>query len=253
MTRHSVTPGLLFPGVLASALTFASPAFAEVAPASMGADARVRSVLYSPVDVIRLYTQLRVNTAIELGAGERIDSVLLGDSEAFEVEVLSNRTTVSVKPVIGGAETNMTIYTGRRTITLAISEARSQNPTFRLVLRYPETGAGRAVRPTVASGSRDIGYAWSGDEKLKPVHIWNDGQATYFAFAPGVRPSIFGVDATGREVTLNSGTRGSVVRVASLRNEYSIRIGTQVLCIERADGGITTDPALLAKLQGWEF
>ena len=33
----------------------------------------------------------------------------------------------------------------------------------------------------------------------------------------------------------------------------AIRIGTQVLCIERVDGGVTTDPALLAKLQGWEF
>ncbi|MGA0542596.1 TrbG/VirB9 family P-type conjugative transfer protein [Neotabrizicola sp. VNH66] len=90
----------------------------------------MRSVLYNPVDVTRLDTQLRVNTAIELG--ERIDSVLLGDSEAFEVEVLSNRTTVSVKPVIAGAETNMTIYTGRRTITLAISEGRSRNPIYRL-------------------------------------------------------------------------------------------------------------------------
>jgi len=249
MTRTS----FLLPGLLASSLAFALPVFAEVAPASMGADVRVRSVLYSPVDVIRLDTQLRVNTAIELGAGERIDSVLLGDSEAFEVEVLSNRTTVSIKPVIGGAETNMTIYTGRRTITLAISEGRSQNPTFRLVLRYPETGGGKATKPTVASGSRDIGYAWSGDEKLKPVHIWNDGQATYFAFAPGLRPSIFGVDATGREVTLNSGTRGSIVRVPGMREEYSIRIGTEVLCIEHAQGGITTDPALLANLQGWEF
>jgi len=147
----------------------------------------------------------------------------------------------------------MTIYTGRRTISLSISEGRSRNPTYRLVLRYPETGTGRTARSTVAAGSRDIGYAWSGDETLKPVHIWNDGQATYFAFAPGVRPSIFGVDATGREVTLNSGTRGSIVRVSGLRSAYSIRIGGQVLCIERVDGGVTTDPAVLAKLQGWEF
>src|SRR5690606_32778781 len=118
MTRSLLLPGLAF----ACALGFASVAPAEVAPASMGADARVRSVLYNPVDVIRLDTHLRVNTAIELGAGERIDSVLLGDSEAFEVEVLSNRTTVSVKPLIAGAETNMTIYTGPRTISLSISE-----------------------------------------------------------------------------------------------------------------------------------
>ncbi|MEO8243557.1 MAG: TrbG/VirB9 family P-type conjugative transfer protein [bacterium] len=211
----------------------------------------MRSVLYNPVDVIRLDTQLRVNTAIELGAGERIDSVLLGDSKAFEVEVLSNRTTVSIKPVTAGAETNMTIYTGRRTITLAISEGRSRSPTFRLVLRYPESTPSRAV--TVAATSRDIGYAWSGDNHLKPVAIWNDGQATFFAFGPDLRPSVFGVDATGREVTLNSGTQGSVVRVPGLRDEYSIRIGTQVLCIERVEGGVTADATTLARLQGWEF
>lgn len=54
-------------------------------------------------------------------------------------------------------------------------------------------------------------------------------------------------------MTLNSGTRGSIVRVPGLRSAYSIRIGTQVLCIEREEGGMATDPALLAKLQGWEF
>ncbi|OZA08971.1 MAG: hypothetical protein B7Y02_12185, partial [Rhodobacterales bacterium 17-64-5] len=106
-----MTRSFLLPGLFLSLSIAAAPVLSEVAPTSMGADARVRSVLYSPVDVIRLDTQLRVNTAIELGTGERIDSVLLGDSEAFEVEVLSNRTTVSVKPKIAGAETNMTIYT----------------------------------------------------------------------------------------------------------------------------------------------
>lgn len=250
MIRQALLLAVVFLGLW---FGIAAPAIAEVSPASMGADARVRSVFYNPVDVVRLDTHLRVNTAIELGAGERIDSVLLGDSEAFEVEVLSNRTTVSVKPVIAGADTNMTIYTGRRVISLAITEGRSRSPTYRLVLRYPEISLARPARATTTQGSRDIGYAWSGDAPLKPRHIWNDGEATYFAFAPGLRPSIFGVDARGREVTLNSGTRGSIVRVPGLRSAYSIRIGTQVLCIEREEGGVTTDTALLAKLQGWEF
>ena len=54
-------------------------------------------------------------------------------------------------------------------------------------------------------------------------------------------------------MTLNSGTRGSIVRVPGLRSAYSIRIGTQVLCIERVEGGVTVDAGLIAKLQGWEF
>ena len=62
-----------------------------------------------------------------------------------------------------------------------------------------------------------------------------------------------GVDATGREVTLNSGTNGSVVRVPGIRPEYSIRIGAQVLCIEHVDGGVTTDATEIARLQAWEF
>lgn len=226
-------------------------AHGETAPASMGADPRVRSVLYNPVDVIRLDTRLRVNTAIELGAGERIDSVLLGDSEAFEVEVLSNRTTVSVKPVIAGAETNMTIYSGRRTITIAISEGRARTPTYRLVLRYPENGGARPAK--VTAGSRDLGYAWSGDKSLRPVQIWNDGHATYFAFPGGLRPSIFGVDASGREITLNSGTRGSVVRIPGIRESYAIRIGDQVLCIAHVAEGISTDPATISRLSAMEF
>jgi type IV secretion system protein VirB9 len=64
MTRNHFLAGL----VLGLSMATASPIFAETAPASMGADARVRAVLYNPVDVIRLDTTLRVNTAIELGA-----------------------------------------------------------------------------------------------------------------------------------------------------------------------------------------
>ncbi|OZA14548.1 MAG: hypothetical protein B7Y02_04410, partial [Rhodobacterales bacterium 17-64-5] len=116
---------------------------------------------------------------------------------------------------------------------------------------YPESSPVRSA--PVPASSRDIGYAWSGDKSLKPVRIWNDGQATYFAFPPGIRPSVFGVDATGREVTLNSGTNGSVVRVPGIRPEYSIRIGTQVLCIEHVDDGVTTDATEIARLQAWEF
>ena len=49
MTRSLLLPGLPSPAPSASRAL----ASAEVAPASMGADARVRSVLYNPVDVIR--------------------------------------------------------------------------------------------------------------------------------------------------------------------------------------------------------
>jgi type IV secretion system protein VirB9 len=235
--------------LLASVIGFATPTLAERTPRSMGADARVRAVTHSEADVIRVDLNLRVNTAIELGAGERISSVLIGDSEAFEVEVLSNRQTISIKPMIAGAQTNLIVYTGRRAITLSLIEGRSNTPTYRVVLQYPDA----QPRRVAAATSRDIGYGYSGDGEIRPLRVWNNGNATFFEFAPGVRPSVFGVDARGYEITLNSQTRGAIVRVSGVRDAYSIRIGDQVICIRRMTGGVTTLASEIQPLTEREF
>lgn len=223
--------------------------YAERAPNSLGADARIRSVLYNPVDVIRLDTNLRVNTAVELGDGEQITSVLLGDSKAYTVEVLSNKSTISIKPVVAGAVTNMTVYTSRRAIAFVLEEGRARTPVYRLVLRYP---AARKAGTRAAITWRDLGYGYSGSEVTRPLRVWNDGEATYFEFPPRVRPSIFGVNGQGFEITQNSGTKGNVVRVPGVRALYSVRIGTDVTCIQRMTGGVTSDPNLIAALAAKE-
>ncbi|MCA0941929.1 TrbG/VirB9 family P-type conjugative transfer protein [Salipiger pacificus] len=230
------------------------PALAERAPQTMGQDARVRSVWYNPSDVIRVDTNLRTNTALELGRGERIEQVLLGDSEAFDVEVLSNRNTVSVKPVIASAHSNMTIYTSRRAIAFALTEGRSKTPTYRVAVKYPEDQpATRASSTPKAIGTRDTGYEYAGGGQARPTAVWNDGHTTYFEFRQGVRPSIFAVDGEGFELTVNSQTRGRVVRVGGVAEAFTIRIGDEVICIRRVAGGKTVDPFILRSLAGKEF
>lgn len=225
-------------------------AIAERRPAIMGQDARVRAVWYNASDVIRIDTNLRVNSAIELGRGERIEQVLLGDSEAFEVEVLSNRNTISIKPVIAGATSNMTIYTTRRAIAFALTEGRSQTPTYRVALRYADATPKTAARP---AGQRDTGYEYAGSGPARPRAVWSDGRATYFEFRTGIRPSIFAVDAKGRELSVNSQTRGTIVRVPGTFESYTIRLGEAVICIRHVEGGVTVQPATLARLTAKEF
>ena len=125
---------LFFLTAVAAAALLVTPAMAERAPVTMGQDARVRHVNFNPTDVIRIDTHLRVNTSIELGPGERINQVLLGDSASFEVEVLSNRNVVSIKPVEARAVTNMTIYTNRRAVAFSLTEGRSRTQSFRIVV-----------------------------------------------------------------------------------------------------------------------
>jgi type IV secretion system protein VirB9 len=239
--------------LLAATCLLPLPAFAERAPQTMGEDARVRSVWYNASDVIRVDTTLRTNTAIELGKGERIEQVLLGDSEAFDVEVLSNRNTVSVKPVIASAHSNMTIYTSRRTIAFVLTEGRSKTPTYRVALRYPDDRPARTASAPKAAGVRDTGYEYAGGGQARPLAVWNDGRATYFEFRQGVRPSIFAVDSKGYELSVNSQTRNTIVRIGGVRDTFTVRIGEQVICIRRAQGGRTADQSIVRSLAQKEF
>lgn len=228
----------------------AGPAFAERAPQTMGQDSRVRHVTYSNSDVIRIDTHVRVNTAIEVGRGERITQVLLGDSEAYEVEVLSNRNVISVKPVISGASTNMTVYTNQRTLSFVLTEGRSPE-TYRVVINYPSDAP--AQRTQVSTGVRDSGYQSSGGGSAKPVRVWNNGRHTFFEFGQDVRPSIFTVNGEGFETTTNSVSKGRIVRVNGLRAEYSIRLNNTVVCIKWIEGGGVSDPATAQTLAQKEF
>lgn len=237
--------------IISSALLLmAVPAFAERKPTTMGADARVTHVAYNSTDVIRVHTNLRVNTAIELGNGERITQVLLGDSEAFEVEVLSNRETISIKPVIARGSSNMTVYTNRRAIAFYVTEGSSQKQTFRVRVNFPNDKA----RPTVAkTGLRDTGYEFSGNANFRPKSVWNDGANTFFEFRNDTRPSIFRVNASGFEITTNVASRNRVVRVSGVHPEYSVRIGDEVVCIRHIQGGTTGTQSTVAALASKEF
>ncbi|MAC81943.1 MAG: hypothetical protein CML66_28255 [Rhodobacteraceae bacterium] len=238
------------PLLLTALLCTPLPVLAERRPAPMGQDARVRAVWYSASDVIRVDTNLRVNSAIELGRGERIEQVLLGDSEAFEVEVLSNRNTVSIKPVIAGATSNMTIYTSRRAIAFALTEGHSLTPTYRVALRYADASPKASNRP---AGQRDTGFEYSGSGRGRPLLVWSDGRATFFEFRTGVRPSIFAVDGQGYELSVNSQTRGTIVRVPGTFESFTIRLDDEVICIRHVEGGVTVQPAILALLSAKEF
>lgn len=227
-----------------------TPALAERAPVTMGQDARVRHVNFNPTDVIRIDTHLRVNTSIELGPGERINQVLIGDSASYEVEVLSNRNTISIKPVEARAETNLTIYTNRRAVTFSLTEGRAQTQSFRIVVNMPTD---RPAQRQLVAGGRDTGYQFAGSGAIRPVRAWNDGRSTFFEFRSGVRPSIFGLNTQGYEITQNSHTRGPVVRVTGVRDAYTIRLGDDHICVTRKAGGYTNEAATVAGLRGREF
>jgi type IV secretion system protein VirB9 len=60
------------------------------------------------------------------------------------------------------------------------------------------------------------------------------------------------VNGAGYEITQNSTTRGTVVRVSGVRDAYTVRVGDAYVCITRGGTSYATGPAADA-LRSWEF
>ncbi|WP_179209188.1 TrbG/VirB9 family P-type conjugative transfer protein [Haematobacter genomosp. 1] len=209
----------------------------------------MQTVSFHDTDVVRINTGLVTNTAVEFARGEAIRSVLVGDSESYEIDVLSSGNVISIKPLIGQAATNMTVYTDRRTYSFFLSEGTGR-PPFRVSFVYP--GETRRAATSAAPDllrARDVAYQWKGQAAdIRPLRVWNNGEATFFEFAGATVPSIFGVDGAGKERSVNPTTRGNVVRVRGLGHEFTLRHGDEVICIRRVQGTPIRDPQLVQAL-----
>ncbi len=108
-----------------------SQAFAETRPRSLSSDPRIREYTFDPNTVYRLDVFMKFITSIHFAEGEQIESIQIGDSASWEVVRLSRGDVLSVKPIINGAFTNMTVLTDRR------------NYTFELRARIEKVGSHR--------------------------------------------------------------------------------------------------------------
>lgn len=233
-------------------VAISSPVYAERLPSRAGPDARIQVVNFHASDVVRINTALVTNTAVEFDRGESVRSVLVGDSESFEVHVLSSANVISIKPIVARAATNMTVYTDRRSYSFYMTEGSGQ-PPFRVMFNYPEARRQSAAPAPNYGLARDMAYQWRGNApEILPVRVWNNGEATFFEFRGETLPSIFAVDSRGNERSVNSTTMGNVVRVRGTGTEFTLRYGDAWLCIRRVEGQQVFDAALIRDLAAKE-
>ena len=230
-------------------------------------DPRVRHVVYSENDIVRLVGHYGYQTVIQFGGGEKIQTVALGDSVGWQAVNLRRGNLLLLKPVEAEASTNMTVVTDARiySFELAADEtgrARQRDHTYRLIFHYGEdavqtsfsgavpgdgavrglaswsTGAAGGVGGAVSSpaASWNFGYEFAGDRQLVPVHVFDDGVHTYFEFARSrSTPAIFVADAEGEESLVNLHVRGRYVVVQRLASQFTLRDGPIETCIFRVD------------------
>ena len=227
---------------LMALLASASLAAAETQPRPFPQDGRIKSFTYDQHQVYRLDTFMRFITSIEFAPGESVESVQMGDSESWQVVRLDRGDVLSVKPLIDGAYTNMTVYTNLRPYTFELRARQGQvgspNLNYRVSFRYPAEEA-RVRNAAIARAERpkDYDYYAAGDAPaIKPVQVYDDGRRTVFVFPQNARrPGIFLVGPDGRESIVNVRHDENASIVDRVSDRWTIRIGDQEICVAHGD------------------
>jgi len=207
----------------------AGPALAEAVPGRGAHDSRVRVTRHVDGQVYLINTSLTRATTVEFEEGERIVSIVAGDTEAFKFQSVPGDRVFAIKPTARGVNTNVTVYTDRRSYYFSLQEA--SNAFYVVRFDYPKRAsqsAGNQPRRT----AQNANYGVSASSEITPVAIWDDGSFTYFQFRPNAPvPAIFKV-TNGMERSVNSQVvQDRVVRVSGTSRQWALRLGEQEICV----------------------
>jgi type IV secretion system protein VirB9 len=218
------------------------PALAEQNPVGFKSDVRIKKYVYDENNVYNLNLYLKSVTAIQFAPGEAVQSILIGDSASWEVVKLKSGNVVSIKPVIDGALTNMTVYTDQRVYTFQLRSVgvirsganNGAGQSFRTTFIYPENKA-VVDKYKVVDGPLNDDYMVSGKSNFKPLSVSDNSFQTTFVLARGSqRPAVFKVGADGKERLINSRTDGDRLIVDGISDFWVMRIGKERICVGKA-------------------
>lgn len=204
-------------------------AASETTPPRGSHDQRVRVTPYVDGQVYAINVTLTRATTIEFEEGERIVSIVAGDTAAFQFQSIPGDRVFAIKPTARSVQTNVTVYTNRRSYYFTVRE--NSSPFYVVRFSYPERTRQQAGTVPVRT-VQNANYGVSADSEITPIAIWDDGAFTYFRFRENAPvPAVFKV-TNARERSVNSQiVDGRTVRVSGTSQQWALRLGEQEICI----------------------
>ena len=209
------------------------PLAAQVRPqAATGGDPRVQSVEYRADQVVSLDVAPGYQLMLEFAPDERIESVAVGDSAAWQVTPNRGGDRVFVKP-LQSLPSNLTVVTSARLYTFELNPLFGPSPEMAYVVRF--------TYPAVAAETADAGpatlagrYRLSGARALRPSRISDDGSHTYIEW-PRDRalPAVYALDERGQEELVNGMMRDDLYVIDAVVPRLVFRIDSDVARAER--------------------
>jgi P-type conjugative transfer protein TrbG len=193
---------------------------------------------------------------VELQSGEHIvsephigDSVRWNIAPAMFGKADSSTTVLIVKPQEPGLDTNLLITTDRRIYYLRLV-SKPADYTARVAFAYPDDDLGGqqwkehlarqqenereasrvAELSSAAIESMNFDYEIKGDEKIRPVQVFDDGSKTYIRMNPGAKareaPVLVVVGADGKAEMLNYRVKGDMYIADRLFDRARLLLGS---------------------------
>jgi type IV secretion system protein VirB9 len=192
---------------------------------------------YDAAQVVELTGVLDYQMTVEFDPEERIENVAIGDGLAWQVTPNKKANLLFLKPMAQRPPTNMTVVTNLRRyqfeLTIRAKAPRTSIP-YAVQFVYPPPAKVVPDRQApVPPVDRNHAYTFKGPTSLLPVELFDDGQSTYFKFAPGEDlPAIYAIEADGQEALVNSRVREQYVVVDRLARGFVLRRGKESTAID---------------------
>jgi type IV secretion system protein VirB9 len=235
-------------------LTYLLPSLACAAelPQSGPEDPRIRNVVYDPSQVVMIKGHYGFEQMVQLADDEKIESLAIGDSLAWQVAPNKQGNLLFLKPVEPKAHTNVAVVTNKRTYAFELVAVNMltqiDDMSYVVKFRYPQDEEAK-VQAQLASVAHDqqqevvpdkkvdpsawnLDYTMQGKTEVAPLHVFDDGTFTYFQFKEHQDvPAIFLVADGKNESLLNYHVSGKYVVVERTGKQFTLRSREGEVCV----------------------
>ncbi len=154
--RNKIGLRLALLAVLCGAQPGGLPAAQAADEAPVTIDSRIRTLVYTPNEVFRMYTEFGYQSNIEFSEDEQITTISLGSPSMFKIIPSGNR--LFVKALQKDRHTNMTVVTTKRAYQIELFSTAEAEKDVIYVMRfyYPENNIDDAQKEGAAiSGNKE--------------------------------------------------------------------------------------------------
>ncbi|MEI6485660.1 MAG: TrbG/VirB9 family P-type conjugative transfer protein [Sphingomonadales bacterium] len=196
-------------------------------PAAASPDPRLQIIPYDPGRIYTVEVAAGYTLMIALAPGERIETMAVGDSSAWQVNANKRGDAIFIKRNYSGINSNLTVITDARTYVFELLGNSPVQPPP-LIMRFAYAAA-RPELPAAPPAAGSAAYRLAGAPALRPASISIAGNQIILAWPAGAAlPAVFQIADDGSEALVNGRFEDDRMILQGIPRRLLFRSGRQI-------------------------